>query len=492
MSDILLETLKQGLDPELVKFLESDPQLRLGSELYLQELLINDDLLSTEVFTTTSTNTAMTPSISTLSAESNGGNKKKITLTEEIAELDRQQREINVKLASITNENRELIIDISNDLHNINDKIDSDYNKEIDAMLKVLDIQTSNTNVNKFQININEKLTNAIKINNSILSNIDSVLDLLELPTLCKLCILQGNYQESLEISMLTQALIIRFPKLVIFQKIQNQVEQELRMMVKGLIKLLNTNLKQNNILKIFQILNKLDIINSTQSTSSSSSISSSNLTFSTKSNNSINKQQQKDKLLKIIFLNARYKFITDEISNLKPLIKFNKLTYLKRFIEVYREFIFNSLSMYYAIFNSSSSSSSSSHTATSLSPSVSQSSITGTSSSSTHSNTNSEEDNLLINQFIRSLANQLSQSLITYLPDILHSHSENEYDTEIDAQGQKDGLILQIIYLCKSLSKFNADFESIIRWDLCYVDDPLITENDWVRNLAKVKQFRY
>jgi hypothetical protein len=401
---ILLSTLLEELPSELSNYLNNDPQLQSSCNQYLLDLLVNDDLLSTETFTTTTTS-------------------KNKTLIEEIAELDESQRNINVELSSITNENRDLILEISDDLNNVETSFKLEYPQEVESMLKTLE-------QGNFHININEKLTSNIKVNNSILSKIDSVLDFLELPTLCKVCILQGNYLESLEISILVQALVIRFPKLVIFQQIHHQVEQELKLMVKGLIKLLNTNLKQNNVLKIFHILSKLDLTNFNSSIHNTSS-------------------SQKDKFLKIIYLNARFKFITNELGTLKPLIKFNKLTYLKRFIEIYREFIFSSLSMYHSIFNSST-----------------------------------DEDLLLINQFVRNLAQILCDEIRVYLPQIDDSD-------EFDVQSQKDGLILQIIYLCKSLANYNIDLESIIISDLCFSEKSLFEEEDWLRNLVKVKKIR-
>lgn len=401
---ILLSTLLEELPPELSDYLDNDPLLQSSCNQYLLDLLVNDDLLSTETYTTTTTS-------------------KKKTLIEAIAELDESQRNINLELSSITNENRSLILEISDDLNTLETSFKGDYPQHVDAMLATLEH-------GNFHVNINDKLTSNIKVNNSILSKIDSVLDFLELPTLCKVCILQGNYQESLEISILVQAFVIRFPKLAIFQQIHQQVEQELKLMVKGLIKLLNTNLKQNNVLKIFHILSKLDLTNFNSSIHNPST-------------------NHKDKFLKIIYLNARFKFITTELGTLKPLIKFNKLTYLKRFIEIYREFIFSSLSMYHSIFNSSS-----------------------------------DEDLLLINQFVKNLAQILCDEITLYLPQIDDSE-------EFDIQSQKDGLILQIIYLCKSLANYNVDLESIIISDLCFSENALFEEQDWIRNLAKVKKIR-
>ena len=164
------------------------------------------------------------------------------------------QHEINNKLSTITNSNRDLIIDISNDLQFINHQITKEYNQNTENLVKSItgDFRIDSSTSNYFNLKTN------ISINNTILNNIDSVLDILELPTLCKLCILQGNYQESLEISTYIQSLMIRYPKIILFKTINEQIDYELKVMIKGLIKLLNTNLKQNHILKIFQILHKL------------------------------------------------------------------------------------------------------------------------------------------------------------------------------------------------------------------------------------------
>lgn len=400
---ILLDTLSKNIDLEVLGYLNADENLRSNVEDYLLELLVNDDLLSTETFTTTSTS--------------------KRTLIEEIAELDLQLREINTKLALITNANRDLIIDINDDLHKVEETVSNEYGVQLEVMLKEIK--------NNHSLQVNEKLTNTINVNNSILTNIDSILDLLELPTLCRLCILQGNYQELLEISHLAKSLVIRYPKVSIFASINAQVEIELKLMVKGLVKLLNTNLKQNHIFKIFQILNKLETPQKEKSQATR------------------NENSQKVQYLKSIYLNSRYKFILDEISHLNPFIKFNKLTYLKRFIEIYREYMFNSLSMYHSIFSKQN-----------------------------------EEDIILVNEFIVSLTNTLIEEMKKYLPEL------GTDEDEIDSQAQKDGLILQLIYLCKSLTKFQVDFESVLISELVYVEN-LVSEDDWVRNLSKVKKFR-
>lgn len=411
MLTLLLQTLAEGLEPRLAGLLE-DPALRLEAEKYLLDLLLNDDLLSTDSYKTSASETGPR------------------TLTEEIAELDNAHRHTNMQLAAVANENRDLIVDVSSNIASIHSQIGLGLSNELQLVQRALDSVPS-----RFQVQLSEKLDGSIAVNNAVLANIDPVLDLLELPTLCKLCIVQGNYQELLEVSLLAQTLVIRFPKLTTFQRIHWQVQQELGLMVRGLIKLLNTNLKQNNILKIFQILNKPDLVGHTSG-------------------------PRKDRFLKMVFLNARFKFITNEIANLAPLIKFNRLTYLKRFIEVYREYIFNSLSVYFAIFGSSHDDSPDSAC----------------------------DDTILISQFVKNLVALLSDALYEHFPLLISKDTQTD---DLDSNAQKDGVILQIIYLCKSLVKYNVDFEAIITWELCYRPNPLISEDDWLRNLAKVKKFR-
>ena len=54
MSLLLLETLQEGLEDEYVQLLNLDSSFAQDAEKYLQELLVNDDLLSTDPYTTAS------------------------------------------------------------------------------------------------------------------------------------------------------------------------------------------------------------------------------------------------------------------------------------------------------------------------------------------------------------------------------------------------------------------------------------------------------
>lgn len=426
--DILIDTLVLGLDPALQQKITDDPEIREESKKYLQEMLLNTELLSTETYTT-----------NTSTSESSD---RKRTLTEEIAELDEDQRKLGLKLISITNEKQDMIIDVSNDISSIRKRLDKDFNEVTNSMINTIGMSDSN-NSHRFEVQRNEKLNSSIKSDSTILSNIDSVLDILELPTICRLCILQGNYQEALEVSMLVQSFTIRFPKISILNKILQQVQVELKQMVKGLVRLLNTNLKQNQIVKIFQILRRLDVLNG--------DIIGISETYGKVLDGGV-----KDKFLKLIFLNSRYKFIYSEIQNLQPLLLYSSLTYVKRVIQVFREHLFSSLTIYSTIFDSLLN---------------------------LEKNLQFENDTI-VSEFIQNIVLLLIEKIKIYFNDTV--------DTVDDVvKSQKDGIMLQLLYLCKSLSKFGFDFETIIIHELCYGKDNVISEEEWLHNLAKLKKLR-
>lgn len=437
MSEILLETLIKDLNEEQIKYLNSKSEVRQSCNEYLHDLFSNHDLLSIDSYTTTTVK-----------------DKKEQTLAEEIAELGLSQRKLGQILGDLSNKNRNLIIQLRRNLSLVNDTICSQIEREINTTGKIitqeLHTKSEHHSSNIFQNLSGDGVRKSISTNKLILCNVDSVLDFLELPALCKFCVLQGNYQEALEVSILAEGLLLRFPKFEIFRKIYEQTQNEIALMMKRLIKLLNADLKQHTISKIFQTLNRLEFFAS--DTSNSSEVFS--IVDSSQS------RPQKDKFLKLAFLNGRFKFITSEVENLSPFLKFNKVTYLKRYIEIYREHIFGSLSIYHSLF---------------ATPVVSLK----------HQEVNSI-DQYLTSEFVRKLATLLSDDLVKLLPQIRN----NQHDS-LDSRIQVDGLVLQIIYLCKSLLKYNQDFENILLGRLVYANEPILAEKEWLTNLGKVKKIR-
>lgn len=427
MAALLVDSLKDLLDPALVESLSSNDSLRQEAEEYLGGLLTNDQLFSTEQFTAATSTTSET---------------RPVTLVEEIAELDQALRQIDLKLADKATENRELIVDVSADLANVASQLEFRLKNEAQAILSGLrDVGSDGRTSGKASVKLhfNGLQDHTISSSSSLLLKMDSVLDVLELPTLCRLCIMQGNYHEALEVAMLVKMHVIKLPHLSTFRILEKKIDVELRSMVRGLVKLLNTNLKQSNILKIFQILNRPDLVAiASQNSQDVTSLSA----------------ELRERALKIIYLNSRFRFITTETSTLKPLLKLKKLTYLKRFIEVYREHLFNSLSIYHAIFRT------------------------------TKLESEADKDHFLVLSYVKSLVKLLLLELRAHLP----SHADED---DFDFRSQRDGVVLQLIYLCKSLDKYKLDFESTVTLDLCCSEPILVTEEDWSRNFSKVKKFR-
>lgn len=211
-----------------------------------------------------------------------------------------------------------------------------------------------------------------------ILYNLDNVIQILELPSITNTLIKSANYSECIEISSFIQRLSIRYNDLEIISHIKENVSYEINDMVKRLSNLLSGNLKQSSIMKIMSYLKRII----------------------------------PDKWkLKTIFLNLRYKFIIDEFDTLIPL-KNSKLIekYLKRILEVFREFTFQTVITFESIF---------------------------------------DKDTEMIHSFIISIVNSLM--------DILDENLINIKEESIDST------ILQLLYCSQSLARVGGDFTSIL-----------------------------
>lgn len=156
----------------------------------------------------------------------------------------------------------------------------------------------------------------------TILKNLDKLLDFLELPSMTNAFVKAGQYSECIEISSLIKRLSIRYNDIELIKQVENNVNSEINDMLYGLIRLLNTELKQFSIIKIISYLKR---------------ITSDNI------------------MLEKVFLKARYQFICDELNILKPLKESNLIEkYLKRYLEVIREHCFQTIMTFESIFNKS------------------------------------------------------------------------------------------------------------------------------------------
>lgn len=203
--------------------------------------------------------------------------------------------------------------DQDQELHEL--EIDLDPTAKQDTFYQtILNIKDSNPNDNEKDKNLS-----------IVLENMDQILNILELPSLTGACIKAGYYSEALEISSYTRRLAIRFPSSDLIKEVELGVKSEMAMMLTGLIRLLRTNLKQSSIIKILSYLRRIQ-------------------PFSQSDN--------ADEQLKRILLHSRFEFIKLELRSLVPLRESSlHEKYLKRSIEVIREYCFGSIMTYKSVF---------------------------------------------------------------------------------------------------------------------------------------------
>ena len=162
----------------------------------------------------------------------------------------------------------------------------------------------------------------------SIFENLSSITDLMELPSLAQTCIKTGHYQEAIMLYTHTTSLKTKFPDSSIISDISASVQDAVgTTMLTGLVRLLCTNLTINSIKKILQYLIAIP------------PFSENNL----------------DALL-IVYLASRLQFIQGEIESYssEETNVNNSLLEIsaKRQIEVIREHIYMSLTVYSKIFD--------------------------------------------------------------------------------------------------------------------------------------------
>ena len=309
------------------------------------------------------------------------------TIIEQIAELSNESlmidKEIALRLCGKDNSMKDLklMIDANNTYIESFETLDSiiSYCEDMieENPLSSWIKEIPNLNKNQESKNTSHNSNNDDDVS-KILYNLDNVIQILELPSITNTLIKSANYSECIEISSFIQRLSIRYNDLEIISHIKENVSYEINDMVKRLSNLLSGNLKQSSIMKIMSYLKRII----------------------------------PDKWkLKTIFLNLRYKFIIDEFDTLIPL-KNSKLIekYLKRVLEVFREFTFQTVITFESIF---------------------------------------DKDTEMIHSFIISIVN----SLMNILDENLINIKEESIDSTI----------LQLLYCSQSLARVGGDFTSIL-----------------------------
>ncbi|KAH3671946.1 hypothetical protein OGAPHI_000132 [Ogataea philodendri] len=426
-TELLLETFWNELPADVAVLLESSDAYKNEALNCLNELLNQEDnsetLLSTNV----------RPSLD--------GGESGHTLIEQVAELESSQRNLEAQIKKTVYNNLDKSLDLnqtyrdcvsmfnndfvecceflSTNFSKSDESIETEQKSEESSWKDLLKSQHPHSKHDQFQ---ETKQSSSI-----ILQNMDSIMDILELPALANACVKTGHYAECVEIASHVRRLSIRYSDIDIIQKVEHDVQLEIREMVNGLIRLLNTDLRQSSIIKIATYLKRIGPFQKTTNESENNAL------LQNKNTDAINND-----LLQKIFLKSRYQFILNELEVLSPLKKSNSTDkYLKRCLEVIREHCFQTIVTFESIFP----------------------------------NESGKAVNNLLYSFIKSLILRLCEIL-------------KEGFTKIE-ESSKDGLLLQLIYCSQSLGRISGDFNLVI---LDQLDDVIDKEN-WCAILKKQRE---
>lgn len=149
----------------------------------------------------------------------------------------------------------------------------------------------------------------------------DKLQDLLELPQLMETCVRNGYYQEALELAQHASALKGRYSSLVLVQDVVHEVEHVVQLMLSQLLALLREPVKLPSIVKAITFLRRLGKIDEDD--------------------------------LGLIFLTSRLHNFRSQLVHIER-DRADPTRYLRRYIDLFREHVYDIISQYSTIFSHS------------------------------------------------------------------------------------------------------------------------------------------
>lgn len=327
---LLLDTLLGGLPEDTQKEIKDNTQLKKESLKFLEKLLNESDaetLLASSI----------RPSQETSSTAK--------TMIEQMAELDSEQRLLDDSVREETYENVDLILDANQVYKECWELFANGMNESCEYMVadnvgkEEGDVQEGETTNWKTLIQLHERQSQRIRKRQQdgeaappasiLLRDMDSIMDILELPTLANACVKSGHYGECVEIASHIRRISIRYSDVPLIQQVDTEIQKEIKGMINGLVRLLNTDLKQAHIIKIITYLKRIGPFQKGEGSG-----------------------EMSNEILQRLFLKSRYQFILGELETLSPL-KRSTEKYLKRCIEVIREHCFQTIATFESAFTS-------------------------------------------------------------------------------------------------------------------------------------------
>ncbi|KAF9138897.1 conserved oligomeric Golgi complex component [Mortierella sp. GBA39] len=197
----------------------------------------------------------------------------------------------------------------------------------------------------------------------SILATHSQLLEVLEIPLLMETCVRNGYYNEALELASHVQRLVLRYPGIGIIQEIDTKVAQGKEMMLVQLLAQLREPIKLPVALRIIGFLRRigsfkgqLDLVEEDDhhqhSATTSKPKGSSSLFSSVSSVSSSGTGVEDETPLRMLFLKSRGLYMNLQLSKV-VYHKGDSFGYLKKYIDVTRECLFDIMTYYKSIFGS-------------------------------------------------------------------------------------------------------------------------------------------
>ncbi|KAK9366343.1 Dor1-like family-domain-containing protein [Lipomyces kononenkoae] len=354
------------------------------------------------------------------------------SISSETAQLNASLQNVERSLTNLTISSRPHLISTSATLEAFNDSFNS-LALSIPPLSQI--IPELQSNVSEFHP-VNDRHPSA-----TLLSNVDKVLDILELPSLVLTCVRNGYYAEALDLVGHVRRLAIRYKNVKVIEMIQAEVEDALLEMTTLLLRLLRENVQLPTAIKVISYLRRLQ-------------------PFQASPNPKLELQH--------IYLLSRMIHLKSQLQSLEPLKSIPE-KYLKRYIEFFREFVFAAIIGFRSIFpkdgegNNDSSSDGSG---------VSSTQLTGSNDVSDTSIVDAGEQ--LLSSFIYHTTMDLKKTVKDMLPMI---PDKSSYAV----------LYLQVIYSSQSLARVGGEFWSIMADEKDRKEYAAANEmNPWVVALEK------
>ncbi|PRQ27993.1 putative oligomeric Golgi complex subunit 8, cullin repeat-like-containing [Rosa chinensis] len=166
-----------------------------------------------------------------------------------------------------------------------------------------------------------EEILEKRKMNQTLLANHSTLLDLLEIPQLMDTCVRNGNYDEALDLETFVCKLSTMHPKLPVIQALAAEVRQTTQSLLSQLLQKLRSNIQLPECLRIIGYLRRIGVFSEYE--------------------------------MRLQFLRCRQAWLTGILEDLD---KRNAYEYLKGMINFQRQHLFDVVNQYRAIFSDDTS----------------------------------------------------------------------------------------------------------------------------------------